>query len=198
MKTNFPLFESVLALDEVIKERFPQNVCSGLEALGTIFTGLDCLENGGYHATPTNTLSFARTGTDGEHFSFLVFNNRIDSRSPVIFTTPVNYGGIENVVVAKNFDIFVRLWLRYGGFALGEFAYNIERAIQVYTTEQQQPAEKLSTVFDYAPDEQMQKILDFAAKALRMQPYIYTAAEFLALQRRYLPLLQMPDGYYLL
>ncbi len=196
MKTNFPLFEPVRSLDVAIKERFPPEFGGGLEALGTMFTSLDRLENGGYHSTPVNTLSFAWTGTDGEHFSFLVLNNGVDSESPVIFTTPVNYDGIENVVIAKNFNTFVRLWLRYGGYALGEFAYNIDQAIKVYTTAERQQKAKLPTAFDYAPDEQTQAILDFVSTALDLQPYVYTAAEFLALQRRYMPQLQMPDGYY--
>ena len=196
MKIDLPLFESVLALDEVIKGRFPRDFGGGLEALGTIFTSLDRLENGGYHPTPVNTLSFARTGTDGEHFSFLVLNNCVDSESPIIFTTPVNYSGIENVILAKNFNIFVRLWLRYGGCALGEFAYNIDQAIRVYTTAKRQQKAKLPTAFDHVPDEETQAILDLVSEALDLQPYIYTAAEFLALQRRYMPQLQMPDGYY--
>lgn len=109
MKIDLPLFEPVLTLDAAIRACFPTDFGGGLEALGTIFTSLDRLENGGYHSTPTNTLSFAQTGTGGEHFSFLILNESIDSSSPVIFTTPVNSMGIENVIVAKNFDIFIRL-----------------------------------------------------------------------------------------
>jgi hypothetical protein len=210
MNTDFPLYACVLALDEAISERFPREVCGGLEWLGLIFTGLGQLENGGYYCTPTNTLSFARTGMDGEHFSFLVEEGKVSARwrslpreSPVICTAPAYYNDaptdIRNVVVAENFLTFVRLWLRFGGFALVELVCNPETALEVYTTADWKPVKQSRPsdykMFNYIADDETQEVLNFALDTLGLQPYIYTAAEFWALQDRYKPQLQLSKEY---
>ncbi len=75
--------------------------------------------NGRYDCTPLNTLEFANTGVDGEHFSFLVENHQITSHSPVIYTAPCHFTGPKNVIIAPNFEIFLRLGLKQGFFELG-------------------------------------------------------------------------------
>ena len=195
MKADFPLFESVLGLDEAISAAFFQHAGGGLDLT---FTRLEDLKNGGYYCTPTNSLAFAWTGVDGEHFSFLVDDEGVSARSPVIFTAPMNYGDKitdTNVVVAENFLNFVRLWLRFGSGALGSMAWNRERALKVYTSAENPLCSTDPTLSSYTPDDQSQEILNFALNALGLQPYIYTVAEFSALQIRYMPELQLSDEY---
>jgi hypothetical protein len=203
-KTDFPLFESVMALDEAIRARFPRKFGGGTEWLGLMFTELAKLENGGYSCTPTNTLAFASTGVDGEHFSFLVGEGRVSARSPIICTAPMSYDDYaaetHNAVVADNFLTFVRLWLRFGGCALVDLAYNPKQAQKVYTTadwkQVKQPLRSPDPLmFDYIPDDETQEVLKFALDALGLQPYIYTANEFSALQQRYMPQIEMSEEY---
>jgi hypothetical protein len=190
MKIDLPLFEAVLGLDESISARFFQQSDGGLDLT---FTRLEDLKNGGYYCTPANTLAFAWTGVDGEHFSFLVRGDGVDARSPVIFTAPMNYSDDmidTNVVVAENFLKFVCLWLRFGAVAIGSMAWNPDWALAVYTS-----AEPPAGTCDDAPNNQEQEILNFALETLGLQPYIYTVAEFWALQERYMPELQMSADF---
>ncbi len=140
-------------------------------------------------------MRFASTGFDGEHFSFLICNDEINAESPIILTMPCNYGGLLNVVIAQNFRTFLCLGLRYGYFALGEFCYNPQEALQIYTNAQWQPIQEHHRSI-YVPTEQQQKILAFIAQALDLQPYVYTLDEFTTLQNRYMPRLIMSDEYY--
>ncbi len=195
MKTDFSLFESVLGLDKAISAAFSQQTGGGLDLT---FIRLEDLKNGGYYCTPINSLAFAWTGGDGEHFSFLVDDKGVSAQSPVIFTAPTNYGDKitdTNVVVAENFLKFVRLWLRFGSGALGSMVWNRERALEVYTSAENPLCSTDPRLSSYAPDDQRQEILNFALNALGLQPYIYTAAEFSALQARYMPELQLSDEY---
>ncbi|WP_404783245.1 hypothetical protein [Altericista sp. CCNU0014] len=195
VKIDLPLFNALLALKREIKTLLPGKDFRWLDALGIRLEEPTDLENGGYYCTPINTLKFASTGMDGEHFSFLVCDNAIDSESPVILTMPCNYGGATNVVIAKSFRTFLCLGLRYGYFALGELASNPEEAMQVYANAQWIPTEERHFLM-YVPNETQQTILAFIANSLDLQPYTYTADEFAALQNRYVPLLSMSDEYY--
>jgi hypothetical protein len=195
MKIDLPLFDDLLQLEPEIKQFLPGQDFDWLDAIGIRLENLTNLKNGGYYCTPTNTLAFASTGTDGEHFSFLLCNDEITSESPVILTLPCNYDGTLNAVVAKDFRTFLCLGLRYGYFALGEFACNPKEAIQIYTNAHWQAiAEHHCSI--YRPKEQQQKILAFIAHSLNLPPYIYTVDEFTALQNRCMPLLIMSDEYY--
>jgi hypothetical protein len=195
MKIDLPLFDALLRLEPEIKKLLPAQDFEWLDAIGIKLENLTNLKNGGYCCTPTNTLEFASTGIDGEHFSFLLCNDEITPDSPVILTAPCSYDGTMNAVIAKDFRTFLCLGLRYGYFALGEFAYNPNEAIQVYSNPLWQPMEE-HHCSPYGPKEQQQKILTFIAYALDLQPYIYTADEFTALQDRFMPLLSMSDEYY--
>jgi hypothetical protein len=189
------LFDTLLRLEQEIKNLLPSQDFNWLDAIGLRLKKLAELENGGYYCTPTNTFKFASTGTDGEHFSFLLCNDAITSESPVILTAPCNYDGNLNVVIAKDFRTFLCLGLRYGYFALGEFAYNLNEAIQIYANVSWQPIE-VHHCSIYRPDQQQQKILNFIAHALGLQSYIYNVDEFTALQSSYMPLLIMSSKYY--
>jgi hypothetical protein len=195
MKIDLPLFDGLLRLEPEIQQFLPGQDFDWLDAIGIRLENLANLKNGGYYCTPTNTLEFASTGIDGEHFSFLRCNDEITPDSPVILTAPCSYDGTLNAVVAKDFRTFLCLGLRYGYFALAEFAYNPKEAIQIYTNALWQPTEEHHYSI-YSPKEQQQRVLAFIACALDLQPYIYTADEFNALQDRFMPFLSMSDEYY--
>lgn len=194
MKIDLPFFDALLALEPEIGQLLTGENFNWLYALGIRFEKLNSLANGGYYCTPTNTRMFASTGMDGEHFSFLVRDNAIDSESPVVLTTPCKYDGNTNAIVAKDFRTFLCLGLRHGFFALGEFAYHPEEAIYVYTKVDWTPTEEHHCSL-YVPNEQQRTVLTFIAKSLNLQPYTYTMDEFAGLQNRFMPLLRMSDEY---
>jgi hypothetical protein len=194
---ELPLFETFLELEEEIRQQFPGEEFSEYNPLfGIRFDQPAKFRNGGYYCTPTNTVRFASTGQDGEHFSFLVLNNRVDSNSPVLFTSPCNYHADFNVVIAKDFQTFLSLGIRFGFFALSVFTYNPQEAMQVYATNDWEPTAEhhfVSYVFQEDPEA---VVLDFIADSLKLQPHIYTIEEFNALQECYMSLLQMSDEYF--
>jgi hypothetical protein len=194
---DLPLFEAFLALEAEVRDRFPdQDFSEYNPPFGIRFGQSKRFRNGGYYCTPTNTIEFASTGQDGEHFSFLVLNNTVNSSSPVVFTSPCNYHSDLNVILAENFHQFLCLGIRFGFFALGVFTYNPEEAMEVYAAENWQPTkEHHYTSYIFQEDPQA-VILDFIADALDLQPHIYSIAEFTNLQERYLPLLQMSSEYF--
>src|SRR5688500_10275155 len=71
---------------------------------------------GGYRCTPTNSLSFATTGGDGTHFSFLRLAERCDDECPIVMTVPMSSS--PNVIVGVNLREFLALGCRRGYFAL--------------------------------------------------------------------------------
>ena len=194
MKIELKIYYEFLDLLPEIKKLFSEDL-NCLNALGLRLAKLSHLENGGYWCTPTNTLKFASTGTDGEHFSFLVQKNVINTESPIIFTAPCNYNGTLNVLIAKDFHTFMRLGIRHGYLALGELVYNPVEALKIYTNVYWQPTEERHFTF-YVPSQQNQEIINFIANSLNLQPYTYTKSEFNNLQNCYMPLLAMSKEYY--
>ena len=123
---------------------------------------------------------------DGEHFSFLALNNSIHTRSPIVLTSPMWSQNI-NTVIAKDFRSFLRLLIRYGGFRLGDFASDPDKALKLYESASQ------SKQTEDTSDREKQKLLSSIAAELDLRPYVYAPSEFASLQQRYMPLLSIPD-----
>lgn len=184
---DVPLFDALWKLDPQIEE-------FGIAGLGIMFAKPDELENGSYWCTPTNSLAFAWTGGDGVHFSFIVRNSRVDSNSPILLTAPAN-GGNANLILAPDFRTFLRLGLRRGYFALEQLTYNPTEALQVYGSPDWEPSEQLHYDVGYVPDAQQKKVIAFVAESLKLEPFSFAPEEFAALQDRFMPLLELPEGY---
>lgn len=78
----------------------------------------------GYYCTPLNVKTFAGTGCDGVHYSFLEMSDRPLSDSPVIMTVPANYHEQQNVVIGENLYDFLCLGCRAGYSVLEEFSWS--------------------------------------------------------------------------
>jgi hypothetical protein len=65
-----------------------------LHGIGLILQ--DELKTGGYWCSPKNALTFASTGGDGDHYSLLIRDGRIDDKSPVVLTRPAE--GTQHIV----------------------------------------------------------------------------------------------------
>jgi len=68
-----------------------------------------------YYCTPQNVRTFASTGQDGVHYSFLQLSASAPplSESPVVMTVPMNFDN-QNIVVAENLYEFLCLGARTG------------------------------------------------------------------------------------
>lgn len=197
VRIELPVFEQLLSLDKEIKQRFPNEYGSGFAELGLILEKPSDWKNGRHWCTPLNTLSFGNTGTDGEHFSFLVLNSKITAQSPVIVTIP-NGTDIDmsaNVVLAKNFTNFLCLGLHYGFASLVDLGFTPKAALPLYLSDYSLTKSSNDIFLEETLDERGYEILDFVGERLKLQPYTYTVAEFILLQQRHMPLLAMPDAY---
>lgn len=199
LTVDIPLYDALWKLNQRIKRRFPAEYPfrNGVDALGVMFLRPLALRRGkpgGYFCSPVNTVSFADTGGDGSHFSFLVRDLRIDSDSPIVLTAPANSCD-EIRILARNFQLFLRLGLRRGFFAMEQFAYDPKQALHVYGTPDWQPTESSHFSVGYVPNEREERVLSFVAKELNLKPYCYTPTAFANLQRRWMPSLQAPADY---
>lgn len=69
-----------------------------------------------YFDTVINAVPFASTGGDGEHYSALIVNGRVDANSPVVLTTPG--GDPANMTVGANLKDFLNGGCQLGWFSL--------------------------------------------------------------------------------
>jgi hypothetical protein len=180
---NLPLLDALWELDPIIRERFPGDYRDGIAAVGIGFAKSNEFKHGDYYCTPKNSVAFAWSGGDGEHYSFIVRNNKVDADSPVILTAPANSGD-ENHLIADNFQNFLRLGLRRGFFGIGQFAYDPDEALAAYGNPDWVPTKKSHYSVGFVPDDRQLQVLSFVAEALGLQPLSYTSEEYAKLQAR--------------
>lgn len=92
----------------------------GREEIGLL--PMPSLRHCGYSQAPHNSLSFATTGGDGVHFSFLALEDTATSFWPVVMTVPMNFGD-ENLIVGADLREFLGLGLRHGYFEPEQLLY---------------------------------------------------------------------------
>ena len=80
-----------------------------------------------YASTPENADTFATTGGDGVHFSFLRLPDREPNDWPVVMTVPM--GISYNLIVGASCLEFLSLGCRYGYFALEQLDYRRDETI---------------------------------------------------------------------
>lgn len=105
-----PLFDELCQFDEELKSR--QNNSGGLGDVGLRLS--DPAHNQGRYnwCTPINCRVFASTGGDGIHYSFLVEDERVTEKSPVVITMPADFG--ESSIVAESLKAFLSQGLLSG------------------------------------------------------------------------------------
>ena len=92
-----------------------------------------------------------------------------------------------NTAIARDFRSFLCLLIRYGGFRLGDFASDPDKALKLYESASQ--SEQTEDILE----KETQQVLSAIAAGLDLQPYTYAPGEFADLQQRYMPLLTIPD-----
>ena len=109
VSVDVPLLDELRTVDEELRNRFV-DFHSRPASLHCLGLGLDKnLDDHRYdHCTPLNCRTFAGTGGDGHHFSFLVINGAITESSPIVSTAPDSYGN-PSAVIADSLHQFLRL-----------------------------------------------------------------------------------------
>jgi hypothetical protein len=162
----------------------------GLVALGLMIG--DKLDEFRYDwCTPSNCLTFATTGGNGIHFSFLVENGTISPRSPIVVTNP-GYGGIS-WIVGKNLYDFLCLGYHRGYFALEQLAYQRELTLEVYTNAQWKPTKPDDHSVGYVLSEEQRLVLNALIKRFGLRPW-NSPETFHRLQDKYMGLLKEPKS----
>lgn len=182
IEIDHPLLEELRKVDREVVERLrglpPCDV--GLGYLGLyVPTGL-----GGARyswCTPNNCCTFASTGGEGVHFSFLVQDDAITTESPVVMTTPSSQG--NSLIVGETLYDFLCLGSRCGYGGLEYLGDSDGRWIARYTDPDWEPSDE--------HDERWRKMLSYLTERLGLFPWT-DPARFSELQERYLPLLKLP------
>jgi hypothetical protein len=167
----------------------------GFGELGLIlYSELDEFRYGTF--TPGNCHTFAHTGGNGVHFSFLTLKGRVDEQCPVVVTNPAA-GGL-NFVVGENLHDFLGLGCHRGYFALEQLAYHYDLTIRVYTDANWRATDSwhYSVGYDYRPGESRlregrQALLDLLIEHFQLKPW-NDPVRFKELERRYTGLLAEP------
>jgi hypothetical protein len=78
-----------------------------------------------------NSMTFAKTGGDGVHFSLLPLKGEISNPSPVVMTVPMNYGS-ENLIVGSDLQDFLCLGCDVGYNFLELLTYSDSKSDAIY------------------------------------------------------------------
>ena len=153
---------------------FPQEFDKGFGAVGLIL--MRTLVNNYYDwCTPLNCWTFAGTGGDGVHFSFLEKDGVVSENSPIVVTQPAIMG--TSWIVGENLRDFLAFGA-YRGFLPFETIGLEWRPISSWR--------KLWTL-----EEDKQSIVNFLVRRFKLKPWA-TIKRFRHLQKTFLKELDLP------
>jgi hypothetical protein len=134
-----------------------------------------------YYCTPTNVKTFASTGSDGVHYSFLELGSLLES--PVVMTVPANYENPNlNVIVGENLYEFLCLGSKASYIVL-EWLSDDNGQLDYL---------KSADYADFLSDEQIY-LLDVLSGEFSLHPWSALEERISYLQSKYISLLQLPD-----
>ncbi|MBE9138636.1 hypothetical protein IQ254_15790 [Nodosilinea sp. LEGE 07088] len=134
-----------------------------------------------YYCTPTNVRTFASTGCDGVHYSFLELSS--SSELPVVMTVPANYENPNpNVIISENLYEFLCLGSKASYIGLEELSYeNGELSLL-----------KSVDYAEFLSNEQIE-LLNILSDEFLLHPWSVLEERISCLQSKYLDLLQLRD-----
>lgn len=130
-----------------------------------------------YWCTPANARTFASTGGDGVHYSFLEHTGAPEH--PIVMTLPA--ADKHNLVVAEGLAEFLGLGFHVGWFALEQVLY------------QPSWAEGYFSRTDADADTEKEELLEVLRSSLDIRPVTLSAARVSFLTAKYAHLLEVPD-----
>lgn len=144
LRSRFPLVQQLIEFQGGL-------VDEDRSAWGTLGLGVGLPNrHGGYWCSPRNSLEFASTGGDGNHFSFMIIDGQVSDASPVTMTYPA--GGVPNVIVGKNLHEFLCLGVETGYFVLENISLKRELAPDPDMSDRQRSLlRRLAKRFDLRP-----------------------------------------------
>jgi hypothetical protein len=83
-----------------------------------------------YWCTPKNVQTFASTGGDGVHYSYLSDSRLPTDVQPIVMTLPASER--MNLIVAESFDEFFGLGYNVGWFSLEQLVYDPDNAVSYF------------------------------------------------------------------
>jgi hypothetical protein len=132
-----------------------------------------------YWCTPTNVLTFAITGGDGVHYSYLSGTEFTGEKRPIVMTLPCADG--QNVIVADSFEEFFNLGFFVGWFSLEQLIYQPNEAVEYFARH----------------DEGLQSYagtrMEFLREALGIRPVPPSLDRLRSLKQEYYELLNIPE-----
>ncbi|MBX9901950.1 MAG: hypothetical protein K2Y28_14330 [Burkholderiaceae bacterium] len=114
---------------EVVAKQFDRTIESVFDPCGLILNSPPL--QGYYWCTPKNAITFASTGGDGVHYSYLDVPDCNLGCGPIVMTMPAN--DQLNFVVAETLEEFLGLGFHVGWFALEQIAYEPDWAISYFS-----------------------------------------------------------------
>lgn len=187
---DHPLWKQLRKIDKEAARRFPADCFGGFSDLGLGVYSRPKRE--GYCCTPTNTLAFAGTGGNGVHFSFLVQNGKVTENSPIVITIPFNIDQ-PNFIGGESLFDFLCLGYHRGYFALESLPS--EKCFEAYASGEWEPKEEFDWYVGLGVNENQRRVLDFLIEQLGLSPWKNLKKRFDRLQKRYLPLLEIPPEW---
>ena len=128
--------------------------------------------------TPRNVMTFATTGGDSVHYSYLVDERLPEGVCPIVMTLPC--ASSLNMVIAESFQEFFDYGYHVGWFSLEPLHYDEEEGEPYFC----QPSPTFSEIGSQQ--------LPLLRRALNMKPVPPTLARFAELQDKYFALLDIP------
>ena len=186
---DHPLWKRLRSLNTTAAKRFNGGFDAAFGSLGLMLHSR--LEHGGYDCTPTNTESFASTGGNGVHFSFLVQDGKVTESSPVVITVPTMIHGQGNFIGGSSLFDFLCLGYHRGYFALEQLG--AEKCFAAYATSAWWPESNSDYSKGFVPSDNQREILNFLIENLGLSPWTDLRQKFEQLQSTYMPLLEIPD-----
>lgn len=145
--------------------------------------------------TPSNCRTFATTGGNGVHFSYLKTKSRSPGNSPIVMTNPGGGSGLS-YIVGENLWDFLCLGYHRGYFALEQLDYQLELTLEVFTNSRWRSTDKRHDDWvGYLLKPKQRAVLKFAIKRLQLRPWS-GPQRFHELQDRYLPALETIDPHF--
>jgi hypothetical protein len=183
---NVPLLDELRRIDQEMQIRFVDwhGRPATLHALGV---GLDeKLDDHRYrHCTPLNCRTFASTGGDGHHFSFLVIDGAITESSPIVATCPGSYDN-PSAVIADSLYQFLRLGCINGYDDLGYIFLRSDEELEKHFILANDPFAEEFAHLTFHRD-----MLAYLRERLKLEPWTDWQA-LRAIQHKYQPLLRHP------
>jgi hypothetical protein len=96
---------------------------------------------------------------------------------------------LANVILAANFEDFLRLGLSRGYFWTGLFVHSLKDALEIYNTS----GREASNLADYEVNDREPEVARSVGAFLNLTPLGYSESEFQKLQDQYKPLLKFEE-----